>query len=130
LRIEQSRINEIYHELRRLNINDYTNAVSVLFRVFLELSIDEYIEKNNLGTDLIVRLNAKMNEVGNHLKAQGKMSDQQLKPVRRAAQGDSFLGTTITTMHQYIHNQHFHPAPQDLIATWDSLQPYFEAIWR
>jgi len=130
LRIEQSRINEIYHELRHLNINDYTNAVSVLFRVFLELSIDEYIEKNNLGIDLMSRLNAKMNEVGNHLKAQGKMSDQQLKPVRRAAQGDSFLGTTITTMHQYIHNQHFHPAPQDLIATWDSLQPYFEAIWR
>lgn len=130
LRIGQSRINEIYHELRSLNINNYTNAVSVLFRVFLELSLDEYIDNNHLSIDIMSKLSAKMNEVGSHLKDQGKINDQQLKPVRRAAQRDSFLGATITTMHQYIHNQHFHPAPQDLISAWDSLQSFLEAIWK
>jgi len=43
LLIDESRINDIYHELRSLNIREYTNAVSVLFRVFLELSLDCFI---------------------------------------------------------------------------------------
>jgi len=130
LQIGQSRINDIYHELRQLNIDDYINAVSVLFRVFLELSIDEYIDKYKLGINIQFTLSRKINDVSIHLKEQCKINDQQLKPVRRAAQRDSFLGTTVTTMHQYIHNQYFHPAPQDLIATWDSLQPFIEAICK
>ena len=63
LRISQERLNEIYHELRRLDIYDYTNAVSVLFRVFLELSVDEYIDNNTLGTGIMASLSTKINDV-------------------------------------------------------------------
>ncbi len=129
LRIDQTRINEIYHELRKLDVEEFTNAVSVLFRVFLELSLDNYSERNQLGTSIDSRLNRKLNDVANHLQNQGILNEQQLKPVRRAAQSDSFLGSTITTMHQYIHNQYFSPSPGDLRATWDSLQPFIEAMW-
>ena len=130
LNIDQPRINEIYHELRGLKIEDFTNAVAVLFRVFLELSVDEYIIRNGLHIDPMAKLSHKMQEVANHLKVRGILNDQQLKPVRRAAQSDSFLGTTLTTMHQYVHNQYFYPAPSDLLATWDSLEPFFVAIWN
>jgi len=130
LNVDQPRINEIYYELRGLRIEDFTNAVAVLFRVFLELSVDEYITRKGLQVDPMAKLSHKIQEVANHLKTRGLLNDQQLKPVRRAAQSDSFLGTTLTTMHQYVHNQYFHPAPSDLLATWDSLEPFFVAIWN
>lgn len=130
LSISQPRINEIFHELRKLNINDFTNATSVLFRVFVELSLDDYCSENNLIKNDMAKLSAKLNNVANHLKENGKLSSQELKPVRRAAQNDYFLGSTLTTMNQYVHNQFFHPAPQDLISAWDSLEPFFKAIWE
>jgi len=130
LKIDQPRINEIYYELKGLRVEDFTNAVAVLFRVFLELSVDEYIRRHGLSVDSMARLSHKIQEVANHLKARSILNDQQLKPVRRAAQSDSFLGTTLTTMHQYVHNQYFHPVPSDLLATWDSLEPFFVAIWN
>jgi hypothetical protein len=129
LSIDQTRINKICGELKKLKLQEYTNAVSVLFRVFLELSVDAYITANQLGTNEYAALGTKLLHVGDALKSRGKLDDQQLKTVRRAAEKDSFLGSTITTMHQYVHNQYFHPAPGDLIAAWDSWQPFIEAVW-
>jgi len=130
LSISQARINDIYHELRSLKIEDFPNAISVLFRVFLELSLDYYIENNNISTGKDTKLNSKINIVGDHLKSLGKLNNEQLKPVRKVAQSGSFLGTTITTMHQYVHNENFYPAPGDLISGWDNLQIMFQAIWE
>lgn len=130
INIGQTRINDIYHELRKLNIEQFTNAVSVLFRVFLELSLDEYCGKYSVQVNSLSRLSGKMNLVAEDLKQKGRLNDQQLKPVRRAAQKDSFLGGTLTTMNQYVHNPSFHPAPSDLIASWDSLQPFIIAMWE
>lgn len=129
LRIDQPRINAIYYELRKLDVELYSNAVAVLFRVFLELSVDAYIQSKHLGIDEAVSLSKKLLDVANALKSLNKLNDQQLKPVRRAAQKDSLLASTITTMHQYVHNPYFSPAPADLRAAWDSLQAFVEAIW-
>lgn len=127
--VDQPRINNIYRELKKLDIEEYSNAVSVLFRVFLELSADAYIKREQLGTDEKTALSKKLLGVADALKSQDKLDDQQLKPVRRAAQKDSLLASTVTTMHQYVHNPYFSPAPSDLRATWDSLQIFIEAIW-
>jgi hypothetical protein len=130
LSIGQSRINDIYYELRRLDLELFCNAVSVLFRVFLELSLDFYIEKNQLSTSQMESLSKKLLDVANHLREGDRLNEQQLKPVRRAAQQDSFQASTITTMHQYVHNPYFFPGPSDLRAAWDSLQPFVEAVWQ
>lgn len=47
--IKQSRLNKIYHELKSINIDDFENAVAVLFRVFLEGSLDYYLAIKNIG---------------------------------------------------------------------------------
>jgi hypothetical protein len=101
----------------------------VLYRVFLELSADEYVKREHLATGEMDALGKKLLHVADALKRKGKLDDQQLKPVRRAAQRDSFLASTITTMHQYVHNPHFSPAPSDLRASWDSLEAFIKALW-
>lgn len=128
LSIKQTRINNIYHELRKLDIEEYTNAVAVLFRVFLELGVDEYIEAKKLGIGPETRLGTKLETVADHLRNEGLLDRQQLTPVRRAAQRDSLFAATITTMNQYVHNQYFAPAPIDLRTTWDNLQVFIETI--
>ncbi len=129
LRIEQPRINEIYRELKRLPVHDYPNAVAVLFRVFLELSIDDYIKRNALGVHERSKLGLKMEKVGADLEDCGKITEQQAKAVRRAAQKDYFLAATISTFNQYVHNPHFTPKPSELNMAWDDLSPFVEAMW-
>lgn len=129
LSIKTPRINEIYQELRKLEIEEFSNAVSVLFRVFLELSVDAYNSKNGLGISEMDPLNSKVLAVARDLESEGKLERKQVIPVERATQKDTFLATNIYTMHQYVHNPYFSPVPSDLRAMWDNLSVFIEAIW-
>lgn len=134
--ISVPRIAEIVErEFRGLSLETYTNAVSVLFRVFLELSCDAYIDD---VSSVIVppnikpqdrTLSLKLNIVTDDLIKKKRLSDQEAQPARRAAQQGSFLAPSVTTMHGYVHNRFMFPPPSDLRVAWDNLQPFIIALW-
>lgn len=132
LNVTVAKIAGIYRELRKLKVEDYPNAVSVLLRVFLELSVDQVIAKDKVMTDEQLsgtKLYKKLIAAAEHLHGKKHLTDPQLKAVKSFATGQQLMAGSVTTLHQYVHNPHFSGSPMDLRAAWDNLQFFFEAVW-
>lgn len=132
LTIPNARIKSIFRELQMLRVDETTNACAVLMRVFLELNVDHHIEANGLlkGRDFEkATLGKKLSVTATDLKAKGRLTPQEVRPLEAAAHDKRTLFTNVVTFHQYVHNPYFTPTPSDLRAAWDNLQTFFERIW-
>lgn len=126
--IQNPRINQVYIELRKLEIDKFPNAISVLFRVFLELSLDEYIDVNKLtNINSNSNLNKKVQECLKHLKENSRIKDECIKPVNISIADHNSI-FSINTFNSYVHNKHMHPDPTQLKNAWNQLEGFVIAI--
>ena len=134
LQIGNTKVNRIYKELMALDITKYPNAVATLFRVFVELSLDCFLENQKMikgasATKSNKKLEQKVKEVIGRLKHKKVIDDAFAKGINVAIKDPSnILG--IDTFHAYLHNHRFHPSTENLIITWDNIQPLMEKLWE
>ncbi len=83
MNIDNPKIQEIEGELRRLLLGEHPHAISILFRVFLEQSVDAYLERKGIPS----AVNTKNGDKPKNLRA--KVGDAIQAMVNdRAAQKD------------------------------------------
>lgn len=130
LRITDDRVNSIYKELRKLEVEHYPNAVAVLFRVFLELSLDVFIKRKTISLpNPRTNLKTKLDIVAKYLLNNGVMTVSEQQPINRALSEQRLLAVSITAYNAYVHNPDFSPIPSELKTTWDDLRPFFGHLW-
>ena len=129
LAINSPRVRAIEQELRKLRLDTTPNAVGVLLRVFIELSMDAYIKRRSLPIQERAPLGQKLSGVKTHLLSENRITKQEAIPVERAAAKDSFLSPSVTVLHAWIHNQHMNPVGTELRTHWDNLQSFMVAVW-
>lgn len=132
LNIPQHRIEAIATELRSLNVDKYPNAAAVMMRVFIELSLDHFLE-NTVGWPSQQvdgsYLAQKLSASANYFDQNGTMSKQELAPVKKAAGGQTLLAASVKTMNGYVHNRYFSAIASELRTAWDDLQAFMTNIW-
>lgn len=130
--IGRPRLHDIYLELKRkLRVDEVPNAAGVLLRVFLELSVDEYIEKNGVkvpGKDPAPRLDKKVIAVADYMEEEGIVTNKQALLWREAMKSDDKL-TLATNLNQLVHNRDMVVTGNDLKALWTRLGLFFEKLW-
>lgn len=117
---KQQRHHDIWEELQfRLNTKNHPNAVAVLFRVLLELSINYYVDEHSIAVNTNEKLARRVEKVGNALFSHGKIDKKQLSATKKFSQNYELISAD--TLNRYVHSASFAPSPKDLEALWDTL---------
>jgi hypothetical protein len=143
--VNNQRINDVFNELKKLPVAQYPNAVGLMFRSLLDMSLGYYLDRTGHLAKLtekervkrekkkqylphgwhptltemlqyVVAKNTGIIANGNLLKALNKLISQK----------HSLL--SIDTLNLFVHNQHFHPDEDALRSFLPPLQGLFEII--
>lgn len=133
LKLPAGKINDIFKELRGLHVYNHKHSVSVLFRVFLEISLTEYIEKHEVklpavGGGRLNTLKERLAAVVEHVGRTKLMTKNQLQPIRTAI-SDSGSVLAPETLNAYVHGKWMHPDPEQLKTAWNNVQLFVERMW-
>lgn len=114
----------IWEELQfKLELSEHPNAISVLLRVLIELSVENYIGQKALATvnenDKLAR---KILRVAEDLNATGKINAKYRDVFKKAQNLDALV--SMDTLNRYIHSPQFAPSPDHLKAMWDTLADF------
>lgn len=126
-----AKVTNVCKELQKLRLEQFPNAISVLFRVFLELTVDTYIATNHLMPENELsnaKLGARLTKVAQHLANVKVINSKQANAVRMMAQ-DQHLSGGVKTLHEFVHSSSLAATPTTLRVTWDNLEPFFHAVW-
>lgn len=130
--ITAGRINSIYRELQKLEVEKFPNAASVLIRVFLELTVDDRLKNYSLLPEIVVLntpLAKKLRTLADHLFKTSAISEQIKRTVHKVADGAS-VSASIVTLHQYVHNEFTYPSASEVRRSWDEIEPFMTAMWE
>lgn len=113
----------IWEELQfHLHTESHPNAISVLFRVLLELSLDHYIQTHKLQVHENDSLARRVEKVGNALFSHGKIDKKQHGATKKFGQLDQLVSAD--TLNRYVHSPNFAPFAKHLEALWDSMADF------
>ena len=133
--IEQTKINNIFRELRDDLVLDNSrkattpNAVAVLFRVFLEVSLYHYLDKKGMKMPPKSTITQMITKVADYMETENIASKKQLKAIRITSSKTKDV-LHIDRLHEYVHTDTIHPNSDGLKARWDNLQEFFEILWK
>jgi hypothetical protein len=128
LSLPDGKINDVYVELRKLDVAQYSNAVSVLLRVFLGFGLDRYIQVFAVSIKKDASVLASMQAVIQHMSATNLMTEKELKGINREL-GDVNSLISPQTWNAYVHNPTFGAKPNDLKLTWNTLELFVTKLW-
>jgi hypothetical protein len=111
----------IWEELQyKLDLADTPNATSVLLRVLLELSIDNYVKRRQLvAVHENDKLSTKAGKVAAELYAAGKIDKKYLGAITKLKQGEEIV--SLDTLNRYVHSPNFSVSPDHLKMLWATL---------
>lgn len=110
----------IWEELQfKLELDEHPNAIAVLCRVLLELSVDNYIKQSKLTTasesDALLK---KLICAAENLHSHSKINKRYVEVVRKARTMDAIV--SVDTLNKYVHSSSLAPAADHLTALWDA----------
>jgi len=121
---DTSRLRDIWQELQHeLTLDRHKNAVAVLFRVLIELSVEHYIAvRKPANVHVNDKLAQKVVKAAAYMNTNGSLEDKRFQEIRKFDKHEIIISAS--TMNNYVHSPTFSPSPHHLTAVWDTLAEF------
>lgn len=131
--IRETNIRRVYLELKNMDLDKFPQAAVCLLRVFVEWSLDHYIEKRSLSVrskgNQRPTLQARIKLVGDKLYAKDRIPRAHQKAIRSACNGSGGI-TAPDNLHMRLHSKYHFANKKDLIHIWDNVYgPLLSSLW-
>ena len=114
------RHHQIWEELQfHLDLQKHVNAISVLMRVLIEISLENYIQRAKVNVHENDKLATRLEKASLHLQMSGKIDGKQMDVIKKFKQSEKIISAD--TLNRYVHSPNFTPSPEHLMSLWDSL---------
>ena len=138
VRIDNPRLVDIRGELIKLDRTKFPNAGAVLLRVFLELSVTDYLKRTGEMDPLIKKLKAKnalrydtptMKQMLPEIVriAKNKLPAGEAQKVEKALKYDAAAPFSISELHSFVHHSDV-PSERDIWQFWIRTQALFRLM--
>ena len=125
LRINETKANNIFGELKKINVNEFPNASAILLRAFLELAVDSYCKKKGIE---IEKNRVKLLEKFKSAYTNMDLKRNQIKVLDSIVANPNDPAHT-NILNSYTHNPHHNPDPESVKIAFDNLQIFFEQAY-
>lgn len=123
----EAKLNSILVELSsRIDVREATIAASVLVRLVVEFSVDAFLQKNGLSTD--VNLNSKIKKAADKMYSQDILTKKQWEQLCKMNKSDEFLSAH--TLNAWVHNPTYIPEPRSVCTFWDNIRFFLVECWK
>ena len=135
-----NRTKRVFEELRRVEIRDrhgkphFPNAGILLLRLFIEMSVDAYIQEHKLTHQSPqgwknIPLTERTKAVLRDLQTNNKLEPQQIKVINKAL-SDVGKMSNPNSLNDFAHNPNQIPTPNELYDVWDTYIKFLLALWQ
>lgn len=133
------RLVDIRNELVKIKREDLPNAGAVLLRVFFELSVVHYLEREGLMAGIVQSLGGKgklpygkptMKQLVPAIVKIAKqgLSQPEATKVEKAIRYDAAAPFSLSDLHAFIHQSDDLPGGRDILQFWLRVQPLFRLM--
>ena len=122
--VHTQRAVDVWNELlHRLKFGSHDNAIAVLFRVLLEFSVENYIDRQSIsGVHNNDKLAKKFRKALDHMLTANVIDMKYHEGLKKFENTEPMLSAN--TMNKYVHHKNFFPSDHHLKSMWDTLSDF------
>jgi hypothetical protein len=137
--VANHRIQEVFGELRKLRLDDFPNAIGILLRVLLDLSVSHYMDKSGKIQPLLVKVGSGKGRdwyptLNQMLTAISQDSTIPLSPQARKKLNkmvsDQHSIINVSLLDGFAHNRFELPTARELRGLWDTFEGILQLTLR
>lgn len=125
-RLTRGKVGSVNKELQRINVQKNPIACAVLIRMFIEFSVENYIQNSSVK-DHKENLPDRLGKCIDNMVQNGRFEKKRGDILKQYAGRDLL---SIRTLHGIVHDPNFQPDYQIVNKTWDNLLEFLQACWE
>ena len=134
LNTSEARLSQLFYELKRLSVNSYVSVCAAAIRVFLDLSIVDYIQSESLEDDMRSRFHHELRQIPLKTRIDYLSKNSKLKDNNKVLKVLKGLINDEATYNLDILNGYIHSKDTDYLnkvylnSFWDHIFPLLQAM--